>query len=344
MSEWKLKTPVAIIIFNRPQTTQRVFEVLRTVKPPKLFVIADGPRNERPGEVEQCAAARAVFAQIDWDCEVQRDYAEANLGCGWRPASGISWVFDQVPEAIILEDDCVPHPSFFHFCEELLTKYRDDERVMHIGGTNFLFDSTRTETSYYFSRFNFCWGWATWRRAWRYFDYDLRAWPEVAKRGVLKDLLTEPSARRFWTELYDEVYTSAKTHIWDYQWMLACWLQGGLSIVPNINLVSNVGFSVDATHTRALDAALAQLLGRFGFSSNTGLGRLLQRGATRLAPNRFANLPVEAMQFPLRHPQFFVRDTKADDFVQRQNYQGGALGSLKRQIKKLLLAKSIEES
>lgn len=343
MSEWKLKTPVAIIIFNRPQTTQRVFEVLRMVKPPELFVIADGPRKGKPGEAEQCAAARAVFAQIDWDCEVKLDYAETNLGCGRRPASGISWVFDQVAEAIILEDDCVPHPSFFRFCEELLARYRDDERVMHIGGTNFLFDSKRIETSYYFSRLNLCWGWATWRRAWRYFDYELHAWPEVVERGVLKDLFAEVSAQRFWTELYDDVYASSKTHIWDYQWMLACWLQGGLSIVPNINLVSNIGFGADATHTHALDAALAQLLRRFGLSSDAGLGRLLQRSVAHLAPNRFANLPVEAMQFPLCHPQFLVRDTKADDLIQKQNYQGGALGTLKRQIKKLLLARSTEE-
>jgi hypothetical protein len=159
------------------------------------------------------------------------------------------------------------------------------------------------------------------------------------KRGVLKDLFAETSVQRFWTELYDEVYTSAKTHIWDYQWLLACWLQGGLSIVPNVNLVSNIGFGADATHTRALDAALVQLLQRFGLKSDAGLGRLLQRSVARLAPNRFANLPVEAMPFPLRHPPFLVRDNKADDLVQKQNYQGGALGSLKRQIKKSLLAR-----
>ncbi len=337
MSDWQLTTPVAVIIFNRPHMALRVYEVLRQVKPPRLFVIADGPRVGKTDEAAHCAAARAIFAQVDWDCEVTRNYAERNLGCGWRPASGITWVFEQVPEAIILEDDCVPHPTFFRFCEELLAHYRDDERVMHIGGSNFLFGKKPVEASYYFSRYAQCWGWATWRRAWQHFDYDLRAWPAAKAQGALKSQFATVSAQRFWTELFDEVYGPGKAHIWDFQWVLACWLQSGLCIVPRVNLVSNLGFGADATHTLAPDLAIAQLLQRFGLASSSTLGRVLRRACSGWVPNRFANQPAVAMPFPLQHPNFVIRHAEADAYVQRQNYQGGVLSWGKRKLKKLLL-------
>ncbi len=158
-----IRTPVALIIFNRPDTTERVFAEIAKARPPKLFIIADGPREDRPGEAERCASARAIVDRVDWNCEVQKNYSDVNLGCGARPATGISWVFDQVEEAIILEDDCIAHPTFFRFCDELLEKYRDDERIMHIAGNNFQFGNQRTSFSYFFSHHNICWGWASWR-------------------------------------------------------------------------------------------------------------------------------------------------------------------------------------
>jgi hypothetical protein len=340
MSEWQLQTPVAVMIFNRPHTTRRVFEVLQQVKPPKLLVVADGPRSNKAGEREQCAATRAIFEHIDWPCELLTNYAEHNLGCGGRLSSGLSWVFAQVPEAIILEDDCLPHPTFFRFCAELLERYRDDERVMHISGSNFLVGAEPCSGSYYFSRYPQVWGWASWRRAWRHYDFLLSDWPVVAKQGWLQGMLEDESARRFWAELFEQIYQTgqgAGPHTWDYQWDFACWMQHGLSITPRINLISNIGFGAEATHTLAPDAFVAQLLRRFGFAPDSAWGKSLQALAGRLAANRFANLPLEAMTFPLQHPRFFVRDVQADERIQRRNYQGGLFTAFKRQIKKRLL-------
>src|SRR3989344_7840291 len=167
MSDFKLTTPVAFLLFNRPETTARVFAASARAKPPNLLVVADGPRANRPGEAELCAAARAVIEKVDWDCEVVTHFSEVNLGCKCRMSSGVDWVFQTVPEAILLEDDCLPHPSFFRFCEEMLEGYRNDERISMIGGTNFQKGRERSPDSYYFSRYTHIWGWASWRRAWQ---------------------------------------------------------------------------------------------------------------------------------------------------------------------------------
>src|SRR6185436_19386626 len=173
--------PVALIIFNRPDLTARVFEAIRQAQPRQLFVIADGPRN--PDDERLCNEARQVVAHVDWKCDVRTDFSQTNLGCGRRPASGIDWVFSQVAEAIILEDDCIPAPSFFHFCERLLEHYRNDTRVMHISGNNYLPADKRSSEreaqsrSYYFSKYTFSCGWATWRRAWKHYDSALASWP-----------------------------------------------------------------------------------------------------------------------------------------------------------------------
>lgn len=344
MTKWKLNTPVALIIFNRPDTTARVFEAIRQAEPPKLFVIADGPRANKPDDADKCAATRAVVERVDWDCEVSENFSEENLGCGLRPASGISWVFEQVEQAIILEDDCLPHPTFFRFCEELLADYRDDERVMHISGTNFLFGRRRADYSYLFSRYPFCWGWATWRRAWRHFDYDLKSWPLLRDGDWLRDVLGEAGAVQHWTAGFEDAYVAGKSHIWDFQWIFALWSQHGLSVVPQVNLVSNIGFGQDATHT----LSLADLLAKSGErkasghspppvipNHSTGVKKLNEL-YNQLAVSRYSNLPSEAIEFPLRHPPFVIRDARADRYFQKHNYQGGALGYLKRKIKRVL--------
>src|SRR6266567_4593991 len=171
--------PVALVVFRRPELTRRVLEVVRRVKPAKLLVIADGP-SERSGETEQCAAARAVVdAMVDWDCELLKNYSDVNLGVRRRFDSGFRWVFEQVEEAIFLEDDELPHESFFAFCGEMLERYRDDERVAVVNGTNFLRGEYSPPQSYYFSRYFHCWGFATWRRFWKSYDAELGRWPEV---------------------------------------------------------------------------------------------------------------------------------------------------------------------
>jgi hypothetical protein len=185
VNSFQLSTPVAFIIFNRPDTTARVFEAIRRAEPPQLLIVADGPRVDRPSDVERCAAARAVIERVDWDCEVLTNYAEANMGLADRVSSGLDWVFSLCDRAIVLEDDCLPDPSFFRFCDELLDRYRDDERVMAISGDNFQLGRRRTRYSYYLSRYNHCWGWATWRRGWQHYDHRMQLWPLVRDGGWL---------------------------------------------------------------------------------------------------------------------------------------------------------------
>jgi hypothetical protein len=346
MSESRLKIPVALIIFNRSGTTAKVFEAIRRAKPPKLFVIADGARVGREGEAEKCAAARAIVDRVDWDCEVFKNYSEVNLGCGLRPASGISWVFEHAPEAIILEDDCLPAPSFFRFCEQMLEHYRDDERVMHVSGTNLLFGRGRRDYSYFFSRYPFCWGWATWRRAWRHFDYDLKRWPEVRAGDWLASALDDRSVAKFWTQQFDDVYAAGKRHIWDFQWIFACWIQRGLSVIPRVNLVSNIGFGDDATHTMNAGDVIAAALGKSRIANVSGLTKPVELAMrmkplaslyARLARSRFSALPVEEMAFPLAHPPFVMRDAAADAYLQRHNYEGGRFAGVRRMVKRFLL-------
>jgi hypothetical protein len=243
-----LSTPVAFLIFNRPDLTEIVFEAIAQAKPKKLFVIADGPRF--PEEAEKCDKAKAVINRVDWDCEVLTDFSEENLGCGRREASGFDWVFSQVEEAIFLEDDTLPTPSFFSFCQVLLERYRDDERIMHISGNNLQLGQSRTEYSYYFSKYPFAWGWASWRRAWKNYDYYMKSWPEFKEAKMMEWIFEDPYEKRYWTNIFEQMYEDPQViDTWDYQWYYTLYSQHGLVIVPDSNLVSNLGFDrPDATH------------------------------------------------------------------------------------------------
>lgn len=309
MSNFQLKTPVAFIIFKRPDTTEKVFEAIRQAKPPKLFVIADGARPDIPGEAEKCAATRAVIDRVDWDCEVFKNYSDENMGCGLRPATGISWVFKNVEEAIILEDDCLPHPDFFRFCEELLERYRYDKRVMTISGNNVQFGQKRTNDDYYFSRYPHIWGWATWKRAWEFYDFEMKLWQQIKEQNLLKTILREPEALEYWSKIFQSVYNQEINTVWDYQWTFSCWIQNSLSIVPQVNLVSNIGFDSDGTNT-------------------TGK----QTNYTR----KFANMPTEAVNFPLKHPTLMVRHMEADNFTQKEMFMLGFARRVKLNIKNLI--------
>jgi hypothetical protein len=252
-----LDTPVALFIFNRPAVTRRVFEAIAAARPRTLLVVADGPRAHRPEDAARCAETRKIVAEVDWDCTVLRNYADANLGCGKRVSSGLDWVFAQTEEVIILEDDCLPSPSFFGFCRDLLGRYRGDERVMHVGGTNFQRGQGRTPHSYYFSRYAHVWGWATWRRAWARYDFHTREWPAYRDAGRLRAVCDDPREAAHWAALFDRVH-AGKIDTWDFQWLFALWRHGGLAVIPEQNLVSNLGFGHDATHTR-YRGALAEM-------------------------------------------------------------------------------------
>lgn len=235
-----MKTPVAFMVFNRPDTTAQVFAAIRQARPEILLVVADGPRSDRPSDVKLCAEARAVIENIDWPCTVHKNYSDVNLGCKGRVSSGLDWVFTEVEEAIILEDDCLPHPDFFPFCEKLLEQYRHDERVTMIGGTNYLVDRLQVPESYVFSRYFPVWGWASWRRAWHQYDLSMHNWPRFRKEGQLRSFYADGYMRRFLTSSFNDTY-SGRINTWDIQWFFACLANNGLSIVPSLNMISNIG-------------------------------------------------------------------------------------------------------
>lgn len=250
--------PVVYVVFNRPDCTRRVLERIRAARPERLFVVCDGPRAGVADDAARVAEVRRIVDEgVDWPCRVERSYSDENLGCSRRPSSGFTWAFSHVEEAIILEDDCLPDPSFFPYCTELLARYREDERVMHIGASNFLPGEWPVKTSYTFSRYNHSWGWATWRRAWQHFDLDARLWhdPEVQRRIIAS--CRSADERGYWHSIFSEAAApSRKITYWDFQWTLACWAAGGLAIYPERNLVENIGWGADATHTQLAQTVL----------------------------------------------------------------------------------------
>jgi len=283
------KTPVAFIIFNRPDSTQRVFDLIAKVRPSKLLVVADGPRHNRKGEAEKCALTRSIIDGVNWECEVITNYSDKNLGCKRRVSSGIDWVFEQVEEAIILEDDCLPDPSFFPFCQELLERYRQDQRIGMITGDNFQFGQRRNDDSYYFSKYVHIWGWASWRDRWQgSYDVAMTKWPQIRDEKFLEDLVGNKKEAILWANIFDRVYRG-EIDTWDYQWVFANWVEGRRTVIPNVNLISNIGFDQNATHT-------------------TGVSEL-------------ANIPSSPMMFPLQHPVGVFNNLQADAYSAEKCFQ-----------------------
>ena len=287
-----LQTPVAFILFNRPMHTARVFQAIRNARPQHLFLIADGPRTDREGESTRCNQARTVVEQaIDWDCQVHKNYARDNMGCRQRISSGLNWVFKHTEQAIILEDDCLPDPTFFRFCEELLSYYADDERIMSISGNHFVGKKRCPSAHYYYSQYMHCWGWATWRRAWQHYDPTMKEWPRRRQEGWLNAFTFSRGGQRKWRSFFDRVY-NRELDTWDFAWVYSIWSQNGLNILPDRNLVSNIGFGQEATHTR-----------------NT--------------KRKQSHMPVVPMTFPLKHPSV-SKPNKAADIVTERLMFGGS--------------------
>jgi len=235
-----LQTPVLLLIFNRPHLALQVFEQVRLQQPAQLFIAADGPRDGKPGEAELCSETREkIMAAIDWPCKVHTLFRNQNMGCGKAVSAAIDWFFHQVEEGIILEDDCLPDPTFFSFCEAMLQRYRHNENVMHINGSNFQAGKQRGGATYYCSRYAHVWGWASWRRAWRQYDYSLRIYRDASRKGLNAYLRHELSN-----------ITHKTTDTWDVQWFMTVWFNHGIAVTPNICLVRNIGYGKDATHTR----------------------------------------------------------------------------------------------
>ncbi|CAM4096214.1 hypothetical protein [Gillisia limnaea] len=243
-------TPLLFIIFNRPEITQKVFEEIKKQKPKYLFVAADGPRENINDDFEKCTSARKIVLDgIDWDCEVKTLFRKENLGCGKGVSLAINWFFENVEQGIILEDDCLPNHSFFSFCEVLLEKYKYNEQIYAISGDNFQNGISRGNASYFFSNYVFVWGWATWRRAWEKYDFNMEELDQFKKNNSICKIDKRKKFRDYWLNIFEEV---AKKNIdtWDYQWVFSIWKNNALTILPNTNLISNIGFGENATHTK----------------------------------------------------------------------------------------------
>lgn len=286
-----MKTPVVLFIFNRPATTARVFAAIAAAKPKHLLIVADGPRPGIAGDAAKVEATRALVSQIDWDCTVLRNYAEQNMGLAQRVPSGLDWAFSHYERAIVLEDDCLPHPTFFRYCDELLDRYQSDASVGMIGGSNFQNGASRTDASYYFSRYPVIWGWATWRDRWvGVYDPTMARWPALRNTDWLAGVLDGDRRKAaYWRDRFDE---TPAIDSWAYRWLFANWVAGRLCITPDVNLVANVGFGADATHTTQDTSPVA-------------------------------DVALAALRFPLRHPDAVVALREADLFSGNAYYYAG---------------------
>jgi len=283
-----MSTAILFLIFNRPDTTERVFEAIRRSRPSRLYVAADGPRPDRPQEADLCSQARSVAAAVDWPCEVQTLHRRQNLGCRKAVSEAIDWFFEHEPEGIILEDDCLPDPTFFAFCAELLARFRDDRRIMCITGDNFQEHLSGHPFSYYFSIYPHVWGWATWRRAWALYDRDFAHLLEFERLRVLDSLSQLPGFTDHWTYAFNSA-ANGQIDTWDFGWIFTCWANNGLTCTPIRNLVTNLGFRSDATHT----------------SDPTS-------GA--------ANLKTVPLEFPLQHPRVIAPHRIMDAHVSKHHF------------------------
>jgi hypothetical protein len=280
-----MRTPIVLLIFNRPHHLQRVLERVFDARPPKLFIVADGPRNDEDKEL--CAQARDLVSNISWPAEVQTNFSEINLGGYRRIPSGLDWVFAQVPEAIILEDDCLAGPEFFMFCEEMLERFRDDSRIGIISGNNFVAPGMRCPESYYFSKYPHIWGWATWRRTWSLFDFHMRSWLKAKSRNLLGSVFTRAETIAFWKRCFDGV--GVRPVGWDAKLVYTCLANNLLNVQPAQNLVSNIGWGRDASHAFDVSSPLA-------------------------------NIPIGTLTFPLCHPDFVYCWREADEATEAAQF------------------------
>jgi hypothetical protein len=300
----QLETPVVMMVFSRPDPTRLVFRAVAEAKPRKLLVVADGPRPSRPGEELLCGQVRSIFEGVNWPCEVLTHFADSNLGCQERVVSGLTWAFSQVEEAIILEDDCLPDQTFFYFCQELLERYRGDQRVGMISGNNFLPRHLTTNYSYHFSRVSHTWGWATWRSAWQRYDRHLENWETVKQDGILREIYSRDAEVKYWSRIFESMHLGTGPNTWDYQWVYTNLLNNLLSIGPSVNMVSNIGFGMDATHTHDADSESARL-------------------------------PAHSMKFPLKHPPYMVPMRSFDDLDQQISFVPKFGTRIKRTLRSL---------
>lgn len=240
-------SPVLLIVFNRPESVRSIFRILKSVRPARLYIAADAPRPNRPSDVYNCRRTLEVFATINWPCECRFRINETNLGSHTSIPQAIDWFFEAEERGIVLEDDCVPSEDFFRFCDDLLARYQDHPRVMWINGSNLQFSDQHAESSFFFSVYPISWGWASWRRAWHTFDREAREVLALERMCDVIDASVGHSlmARLYWRAAIEYAYSIKN---WDWRWMYTLWANNGLACTPASNLISNVGFGVEAVH------------------------------------------------------------------------------------------------
>lgn len=282
-------TPILLIVFNRPHLTSAVLDNLLDLKPSVLYVAADGPRKNNELDSKLCTETRSLIeSKVTWPCDIRKRFLNENMGCGKAVSTAISWFFSENEYGIVLEDDCLPDASFYSFCEQLLIKYKNNNEIMHIGGANFQDGKIRGQSSYYFSSEIHVWGWASWSRAWNVYDFNISDLQNFIATEKIKKYYHDKKIITYWHTIFYRM----QQHVidtWDYQWRYCIWKAGGLAIIPQKNLVSNIGFGMDATHT--------------SITANSD------------------NLPRYTIENILIHPATIIRDTSADLYTFDQHYK-----------------------
>lgn len=308
--------PIALIFFTRPKTFAKVFEQVKKVRPKQLFLIQDGARANSPDDLEKIEACRKIAEDIDWECEVYKNYSEVNLGCGVRPSSGISWVFEHVDRAIILEDDCVPCESFFPYCEEMLEKYKDDERVAYVSGLNHFGEWDCGDYSYFFAKTGAIAAWATWKRAWQRYDFRVNAIKDEYLKRIIKYQITDKNAAKIrfnnWVKVSQKMEEDTSLSYWDMQWGLVKYSQNQLVIVPKYNQICNIGVGSDSSHAQGMNDV------KFVKYKN------------------FVFIPTKNLELPIVHQRYCICDTEYDNLLYKCMYGSSLIKKIKKPVKKIL--------
>lgn len=301
-----LNTAVLLLVFNRLDTTIQVFKEIQKAKPVRLYIASDGARRFKNDEDIKVKEVRDyILKHIDWECEVKTLFREENLGCGIAVSEAISWFFENEEMGIILEDDCLPSQSFFWYCEELLQKYKNDMRVWHIGGTSTLNEEILlNDDSYYFSNFNHIWGWASWSNRWMKYDINMSLLDEFIENKFIENISQDKLLKEHWMDGLKSVFEK-KIDTWDYQWYFTTWINGGISIIPTRNLVSNIGFGPEATHTSDADSKLS-------------------------------NQPKKEMSLNFIHPKLTMINTIYDNYNAKFLFNLSPWGYYKNKMKKMI--------
>lgn len=249
-----MNTPILLITFNRPDHVRRVLTEIRKQKPMELYVCQDGAREGNENDKKKVQEVRDVVKElVDWPCNLHTLYQEKNLGCGPGPAAGITWFFENVEQGIVMEDDCLPHPDFFGYCEELLERYKDNPQVQFINATLY-HDRWHCDASYSFSHYMVTGAWAAWRRSWTGFDLDLHSLnAKVFSRQVYRLTKSRTEADWWYFKVLEIQRDKEKKSYWDFQMQIHLFLNNALTIHPRVNLISNIGFDAEGTHTKTDD-------------------------------------------------------------------------------------------